>query len=307
MAEETATINAQTRPPSAHRRAVLQALLVTFLWSTSWVLIKIGLEEIPAATFAGLRYSLAFLCLLPFAWRSSGTRVLRQLTRQNWVRLSVLGLVFYTLTQGAQFVGLEFLPAVTVNLALSLTSVVVALFGVILLGEYPGRPGWIGIALSALGAWIFFYPAGVPGGWGIGVLALIVGVLANAGASLLGRAINRRGDLAPLTVTVVSMGIGGGLLLGLGLVTQGMPTLSLLNWTIIAWLAIVNTAFAFTLWNHSLRVLSASQSAILNNTMMIQIPILAVAFLGERLDLQEVVGMGLAVLGVVMVSWPKQR
>ena len=47
--------------------AILQALLVTFLWSTSWVLIKIGLAEIPPLTLAGLRYSLAFLFLLPFA------------------------------------------------------------------------------------------------------------------------------------------------------------------------------------------------------------------------------------------------
>ncbi|HXV99759.1 MAG TPA: EamA family transporter, partial [Anaerolineae bacterium] len=51
---------------SAHLKTILQALLVTFLWSTSWVLIKFGLRDIPALTFAGLRYSLAFLCLLPF-------------------------------------------------------------------------------------------------------------------------------------------------------------------------------------------------------------------------------------------------
>ncbi len=45
----------------------MQALLVTFLWSTSWVLIKLGLRaSLPALTFAGLRYSLAFLCLVPF-------------------------------------------------------------------------------------------------------------------------------------------------------------------------------------------------------------------------------------------------
>lgn len=49
-------------PFSPHTRAVLQALLVTFLWSTSWVLIKIGLADIPALTFAGLRYVLAFWC-----------------------------------------------------------------------------------------------------------------------------------------------------------------------------------------------------------------------------------------------------
>ncbi len=52
-------------PNSPHGKAVLQALFVTFLWSTSWVFIKLGLTDIPALTFAGLRYSLAFLCLLP--------------------------------------------------------------------------------------------------------------------------------------------------------------------------------------------------------------------------------------------------
>jgi len=49
--------------------AVLQALLVTFLWSTSWVLIKVGLEDLPPLTFAGLRYGLAALVLLPLAVR----------------------------------------------------------------------------------------------------------------------------------------------------------------------------------------------------------------------------------------------
>ena len=51
---------------SSHLRAVLQAFLVTVLWSTSWVVIKLGLKDVPALTFAGLRYSLAFICLLPF-------------------------------------------------------------------------------------------------------------------------------------------------------------------------------------------------------------------------------------------------
>ena len=52
---------AETRRPRRFPR--LQAVIVTFLWSTSWVLIKLGLEEIPAINFAGLRYTLAFLIL----------------------------------------------------------------------------------------------------------------------------------------------------------------------------------------------------------------------------------------------------
>ena len=37
-----------SRSYSLHTWAVLQALFVTFLWSTSWVFIKFGLADIPA-------------------------------------------------------------------------------------------------------------------------------------------------------------------------------------------------------------------------------------------------------------------
>jgi drug/metabolite transporter (DMT)-like permease len=122
---------------SSHLTAVLQALFVTFLWSTSWVLIKIGLADIPALTFAGLRYVLAFLCLLPIFLRSPEARLLPTLPAVAWLRLLGLGLLLYTVTQGAQFLGLAYLPAVTVNLMLSLTSIVVALLGILLLAERP--------------------------------------------------------------------------------------------------------------------------------------------------------------------------
>jgi hypothetical protein len=55
----------------------------------------------------------------------------------TWLRLLGLGLLLHTLTQGAQFLGLAYLPAVTVNLMLSLSSVVVALVGIVLLAERP--------------------------------------------------------------------------------------------------------------------------------------------------------------------------
>ena len=79
-------------------RAILLALLVTFLWSTSWVLIKVALAEIPPLTFAGLRYALAFLLLLPGLWRCR--EEVQALSPGDWGRLAALGLVFYTLTQG---------------------------------------------------------------------------------------------------------------------------------------------------------------------------------------------------------------
>jgi len=127
--------NAERRTPStkhpSHIGAVLQALFVTLLWSSSWVFIKIGLrDDIPPITFAGLRYCLAALCLLPFALRPANRKALCALSGRDWTRLILLGLLFYTVTQGAQFVGLASLPSVTVSLLLSLTTMIVALLSI---------------------------------------------------------------------------------------------------------------------------------------------------------------------------------
>jgi drug/metabolite transporter (DMT)-like permease len=40
---------------------------------------------------------------------------------------------------------------------------------------------------------------------------------------------------------------------------------------IIGWLSVINTAFAFTLWNHTLRTLTAVESSVMNNTVLVQI------------------------------------
>ena len=148
-------------PEPSHRKAIWLALLVTFLWSTSWVLIKFGLKGVPPLTFAGLRYMLAFLCLLPFFLRSSGKQALRRMDRRAWLNMLLLGFFFYTVAQGAQYVSLATLPAVTLNLVLGFNPVVVTLLGMVLLaevsnwfqflGESLGFKEVVGLALIALG------------------------------------------------------------------------------------------------------------------------------------------------------------
>lgn len=287
-----------------HLQAVFQALLVAFLWSTSWILIKIGLQrEIPPLTFAGLRYTLAFLCLLVFFLRRPGSiALLRAQTRRTWMHLALLGLMFYTATQGAQFVGLALLPAATVNLLLACTAAVVALLGIRLLSERPTALQWGGMVVYLFGVLVYFYPAVLAGDQVVGILVVSGGVLANAGSALLGRAINREGTLSPLVITTVSMGIGAITLLAAGIITQGVPALSITEWLIIAWLALVNTAFAFTLWNHTLRTLTALESSLINNTMLIHIPLMAWGFLGEALDIKAIVALVIAGVGILVVQ-----
>jgi drug/metabolite transporter (DMT)-like permease len=288
---------------NSHLKAVLQALFVVFLWATSWVFIKVGLEEIPPLTFAGLRYLIAFLCLLGvFFFNEEVRKGSKMLSKEVWVRLSILGLLFYAITQGASFVALAYLPAVTVNLLWSCSSVTVALLGVFWLSERPRLFQWGGVALAILGSLIYFLPVDIPKNQTLGLMAAVFGVLANALSSIMGREINRTREYHSLQVTVVSMGIGAILLLVTGLCVEGLPAINLKSWSIILWLAIVNTAFAFTLWNHTLRTLTAMESSIINGTMSIWIPVFAILFLGENITGKELFGLIGVGIGTLMVQ-----
>jgi drug/metabolite transporter (DMT)-like permease len=118
----------------------------------------------------------------------------------------------------------------------------------------------------------------------------------------LGRHVNRSGTLDPLAVTVVSIGSGATLLLVTAVAVQRLPPLQPAHWAIIAWLALVNSAFAYTLWNTTLRTLSAMESSIINNTMLFQIAVLAWVFLGKQFTWRKVIGMIMAGVGTRAVQ-----
>ncbi|NLC13700.1 MAG: DMT family transporter, partial [Chloroflexi bacterium] len=127
-------------------------------------------------------------------------------------------------------------------------------------------------------------------------------VIANAIASVLGRGVNRQKNLDPILVTGISMGFGAVLMLVSGIAFQGLPPLSGKSWLILGVLAVINTALAFWLWNKSLQVLTAMESSIINNTMLIQISLLAWLFLGEKITWIGAIGLAIASLGTVLVN-----
>lgn len=287
----------------AHRRALSLALLVTVLWSSSWILIRYGFDDeaLPPLTFAGLRYALAAGVLL--AWVSSRPTTRAELVsidRSLWRRLGLLGVVYYAITQGAQFIAIDSQPAATSSLMLAPTPFFVGVLSGWSIGERVGRRQLWGAVLIIIGATIFF--AGDLGATLVGMVASVLGLSANVTGSLMGRSVNRAERLAPVTVTVVSMSVGAALLLATGLIIEGVPSLSWRAAAIISWLAVVNTAWAFTMWNASLRRLAAVESAAINNTMLIQIALLAWVFLGEAPGPAGVVGIAIVSLGALMAQ-----
>jgi drug/metabolite transporter (DMT)-like permease len=299
-----------TTSAKTHLTAVLLALFVTFLWSTSWVLIKIGLQaSLPPVTFAGLRYALAFLCLLPFVIFNPKHRLrVQKISSPVWLQLILLGFIFYTITMAAQYIGLSYLPSATVSLLLNFSPIFVAIPSGFINKERTSFLQWAGIILTVAGAITYFHPLNIPAGQIFGLVVVIIGILANAGSSLFGRKVNKTSGLPAIIITTISMGFGGVLLLLLGATTQGFGKLEIQQWLIIFWLAIVNTAFAFTLWNKSLQTLTAVQSSIINGTMLPQIAILAWIFLDEALNPKQIVGLSLVAFGIIIVQvWRGKR
>ncbi len=96
-------------------------------------------------------------------------------------------------------------------------------------------------------------------------------------------------------------------MLAWGGILEGVPTLGWIECLMLIWMAVINTAFAFTLWNLTLQTLTAMESSIINNTMLVQIAILAWIFLGEEIDLKMGVGLVLVSFGVVLVQLRKNR
>ncbi len=287
--------------PPSRLKAIVIALIVTTIWATSWIFIKIGLKDIPALTFAGLRYSLATLFLLPFLLRKPVRSEMKTLPRTSWIKLLVLGVILYALAQGGQFLGLSYLPSVTVGLVLNLCSLFVAFIAYAAIKEKTTWLQWLGILLNLAGILFYFSPFSGNQGDIAGWLFAGISLAANVGGTVLGRHVNKDGRINPIITTTVSMGVGAVLMLGIGILWQGLPRLNLQIIGIIVLLASINTALCFTLWNYSQQTLTATESSIINNTMLVQITILAWIFLGEKQSTDGIIGLILVSLGAVIV------
>lgn len=295
------------RSPAApnHGRLRLLAVLVTVLWSSSWVLIRKLLDDadrIPPLTFAGLRYCLAAVAL--GAWvavrRPVGSPApIRSLGRTGFAAIAGLGVVQFAITQGAQFVAIDNQPAATTNLLLAATPLLVAAAGT-LIGEPMTRRQLLAGAAIVAGSLIYF--TGDLGWTAIGLTAALIGLLANAVSALYGRAVNRSTHLDPWRLTLLTMSVGAGVLLVAGLAIDGLPRVSAAAALVIVWLAVVNTALAFTWWNICLRRLGAAEMATINTLMSVQIPVLAWIFLDEAIGVSEAVGIAIVAGAVASVA-----
>jgi drug/metabolite transporter (DMT)-like permease len=217
-----------------------------------------------------------------------------------------LGFVGYTIAQGLQCVGLFYLPPVVVTFILNFTPIIVLIFGIIFLKEYPTILQLAGMMIVILGAYLFFN-APLTNGSLTGIVITLLSGVGWAAYLVSSRLLYVTEKTNPLSLTAFSMSFGT-LLMTVGAYSfEGFPIVSSANWGIILWLGVANTALAFFLWNHALQVLEAFEISILQNTMLGQIALLSWLFLGEEITLVKTISMVLVFIGVFLVQWKKRK
>ena len=281
---------------------ILQGLVVTFLWSSSYVLIKIGLSDISPLFFATVRYSIAFLVLFLLNVVKGGVKL--GLERRVLIHLIAVGITGYTFGQGLQFVGLSLLPAVSVTFLLNFTPLFVIVMEMILLRVKISKTQLLGIIIALAGAYVYF-PIRFSSQEVLGIAIVLLSGMAWAAYMVLTRSFQKNGKLGSLAFTTMTMGVGCLGLVALTLLFEGFRSIGPQSWAIILWMSLVNTALAFFVWNRTLRLLRAYELSILQNTMLVQISILAYVFLGEGITGRMIVGIILVLIGASLVQMRK--
>ena len=297
-------------------------LLMVVIWGTNYAIIKFAFRELEPQAFNAIRMvlgSVVFLAIIiglrqvgaPWFGRRAGRsesvasifHTPARLTRSDWVRLALLGVVGHALYQYLFIGGLARTTIANSSLLLAATPVVIALLSAALGEERIGRMQWLGAALSVAG--IYFI---IGRGFAIGGRSF-VGDVMMAGAvccwtvyTLAARPLIARHS--PVAVTGLSMAIGTALYVPLvsgHFARVPWSSVSTITWIAAVYSALFALCVAYTIWYAGVRELGSARTSAYSNLIPIVAMVSAVVFLDEPLGLTKIAG-GAAVLGGVALT-----
>lgn len=299
-------------------------LALSFVWGSSFLFIKIGLDEgLGPFTLVSYRLGIATLFLVAVLRLSGGTL---PRSRDALGRLFVLAILnvaipFTLLTWGEQYIT----SAVT-----SIFNGLVPLFAIVIaalvLHDEPitlNRLG--GLVVGFIGAVLLASPnLGTANSADatsalIGEIAVTGAALSYAAAAVYARrAITGRAFIddpvtgprppAPAEIALVQVGVAGVLVALLAILVEPHPgaiiavPASWQAWFSVAWLGVLGSGVAYLLYFRILRAWGATRSTLVTYVMPIVGIALGVAVLGEVLHPAEILGSVLVVGGLVLAS-----
>jgi drug/metabolite transporter (DMT)-like permease len=275
---------------------------VNMIWGAAFPLTKPALETIPPFTFALLRFCLALAVLLPLA----GGRAVALLRGPDRRRLVVAGALGFCLAQLAQTLALDLAPASDIALIATTTPLWIALLARVWLGERLAPRGWAGFALAIGGLALIFWPAeAAAGDWRrtLGDAIFLVNGFAWACYNVMGKELMARHDPLPATAAAGLVGTAALLPFALGEWASGrIPRFTPLGAAAVAYTGLLVTVLGFLVLFWAYRRARAAQVAITMYLQPLAGVLLAWQLLGEPIGALFLLGAGLVLAGVALVT-----
>lgn len=270
------------------------------VWSSGYIAGPYGVQAMSPLMLVALRFVLAAL----LAWVLA--RVLRgplRVTRADAIRIGLSGLVLNGVQFGAMYLAFDAgLDATLAALLHSLSPVLTALLAATFLGERLAPIQVAGFVVGVLGVLLVLGPDVDQAG---GVLGLVCGVISVFGLSVgtLGqRWIGSAPD--PLWSATIQFGVAAPPLLVLALAVEGTDVVTdpAAAGISLVYLAVVNSILGLGLLGILVRARGAGAAASVFFLMPPATAVLAWLVLGETLNLREVIGLVVTVVGVAAAT-----
>jgi len=277
-------------------------LLLCLIWGTTWLFIKLGLEDLPPLTFAGIRFVIATAIVFALI---AIRRISLPSRKRDWILLAVTGVLSFTLNYGLVFWGEQY---ITSGLAALLQSTLPA-FGLIIAHFYlPGERmtliKTLGVVLGVFGVGVIFsnqlQVAGPKALWGCAALVLSAFCAAYANVLVKAYGIN----LQPAVLAGGQMLFGLIPLLLIGIPLEGNP----LNyrWTPIAvlslfYLAIVGTVVAFLLYYWLMHNMDVTKTMLIALVTPVTAVIIGMLVLKEEMHWRTLIGGAMIISGLALI------
>lgn len=278
------------------------------IWGSTWLFIKLGLDDLPPLTFAGIRFVIACSILLVII-RVRGLKLPR--SRADIKLLAVTGVLSFTVNYGTIFWGEQHISS---GLAAVLQATI-PVFGLVIAHFYlPGeRMTWgkiFGVVLGVIGvAVVFSNQLVVAGGMALaGSVAVVIGSAVVAHSNVLVKAQGKHLDPAILAAGQMFFGLIPLLLIGIPL--EGNPFK--FHWTTMAfvslfYLAIVGSVIAFILYYWLVHNMDVTKSMLIALVTPVVAVILGMIVLHEELNWRTIVGGAMIMMGIGFIVIKKRK
>ena len=210
--------------------------------------------------------------------------------------------------------GVSLTSAVAAGVTMAAIPVAVAVLSWVILRERIAPRTWVAVALAVAGialyAWVKPEEAAdsrSPYAW-LGQLLLLGAVLCEATYAVLGKQLTASVSPKRISAIVNLWGFALTTPFGLYLAWQfDFASISLPNWTLLLFYALAACVWTVWLWMTGLRVVPAAQAGVFTVMLPVSAAVVGVVALGEPITGLQLLALGIALLGVLVATWPSRR